>query len=189
MTGLMSVLGSKGDVASFPVNVCSAPGSGHSCVFMSRPSNTTHPASDCDRPGGRRREGACGVAVAVHSGRREAERRRLCRGRWQQGPLLQRSCPGRRELRRSAQQQRWCRAPRLGSQGIGRYVLVRLVRHEFFVARCARPRRNVLGHAAGPGRPSVNILLRQTACTPIAQGRRQARSSASTNVWSCRPSS
>ena len=38
---------------------------------------------------------------------------------------------------------------------IGRYVLVRLVRHELFVARCARPRWNILGHAAGPGRPSV----------------------------------
>ena len=38
---------------------------------------------------------------------------------------------------------------------IWRYVLVLLMRHELFVARSARPRWNILRHAAGPSRPSV----------------------------------
>ena len=38
---------------------------------------------------------------------------------------------------------------------IGRNILMLSVRHEFFVARCARPRWNILRHAAGPGRPTI----------------------------------
>jgi hypothetical protein len=60
----------------------------------------------------------------------------------------------------------WCTGHRAG---IGRHVLSLLVSDELLVSRRAGPRRHVLGHAAGPGRPGIGDKSGERTARPERQ--------------------
>ncbi len=94
-------------------------------------------------------------------------------------PVLRPRRGRRQRLRGGIADRRNRRRDRRGCGGSRRrrFVLV-LVRDELFVARGAGARRNVLGHAAGPGRPTVgDISGERRACPELQTGAEHYRCS------------
>jgi hypothetical protein len=90
-----------------------------------------------------------------------AARRRRNRRRRNGGGGAGSGC-GSRGSRRAG----WCTGHRAS---IGRHVLSLLVSDELLVSRRAGPRRYVLGHAAGPGRPGIGDKSGERTARPERQ--------------------